>query len=160
MPRDYTGLIESARGARPEGRDAAMRLAVDLLWRAFGNKPISWVGFYDKIADADEMILVCREPKPACSPIGLHGMCGRSWEKRRSILVSDVRSLGSNYIACDPKDRSELVVPLLDGAGACSGVLDVDSYALAAFNETDVRATTELLIALGLTTGPSPIDKL
>jgi putative methionine-R-sulfoxide reductase with GAF domain len=122
MPRDYAPLIKAASDAKPASRDAAMQTAVDLLWRAFANKPISWVGFYDKVAGAQEMVLVCREPKPACSPIGLHGMCGRSFLTKQSILVADVRTLGESYIACDPKDQSEVVVPLVDAAGECGGV--------------------------------------
>jgi GAF domain-containing protein len=158
--RDYEPLLKAAKQLKPPSREEAMQMAVALLWRAFGNRPISWVGFYDKVEGAEEMVLVCREPKPACSPIGLQGMCGRSYLKKQSILVADVRTLGQNYIACDPKDQSELVVPLVDGAGACSGVLDVDSYDLGAFDEADVRGMTDVLIALGLTKTASPISKL
>jgi putative methionine-R-sulfoxide reductase with GAF domain len=158
--RDYQPLIDAAAKARPEGQDAAMKLAVDLLWKAFGHKPISWVGFYRKVEGAEEMELVCREPKPACSPIGLHGMCGRSYLKKESILVADVRTLGENYIACDPKDQSELVVPMVDASGMCSGVLDVDSYDVGAFGEGDVRGMTEVLVRLGLTNAGAPLVRL
>ena len=160
MARDYKPLIEAASKAKPASRDAAMKAAVDLLWRAFGHKPISWVGFYLKSEGAEEMVLVCREPKPACSPIGLHGMCGRAYLTRRAVLVADVRTLGENYIACDPKDQSELVIPLVDSAGVCAGVLDVDSYDLKAFDEGDIRGMTELLIGLGLTADAAPIIRL
>jgi putative methionine-R-sulfoxide reductase with GAF domain len=158
--RDYAPLIKAAAEAKPPSREAAMQTAVDLLWHAFGHKPISWVGFYVKVEGAEEMVLVCREPKPACSPIGLHGMCGRSYLTRRAVLVADVRTLGENYIACDPKDQSELVIPLVDHAGGCSGVLDADSYDLLAFGEADVRGMTEMLIALGLTTQAASIVRL
>jgi len=159
MPRDYAPLIKAASDAKPASRDAAMQTAVDLLWSAFGNQPISWVGFYHKLFWKDELVLMCREPKPACSPIGMQGMCGLSCHKNWSILVADVRTLGANYIACDPKDLSELVVPLIDAEGVCNGVLDVDSYDLNAFDEGDVRGMTEMLIALGLTSSASPIHK-
>ena len=160
MLRNYTQLIDAASWARPMTKDDAMKLAVDLLWKAFGNKPISWVGFYIKVADADEMVLVCREPKPACSPIGLHGMCGRSYLTKQSIVVADVRTLGANYIACDPKDMSEVVIPMVDQDGTCRGVLDVDSHELGAFSELDVKPMNRLLQALRLTRGLSPITRL
>lgn len=155
--RDYSPLIKAASDLQPQSRDHAMQAAVDLLWRAFGNHPISWVGFYLKSDGADEMVLVCREPKPACSPIGLHGMCGRSLLTRHAILVRDVRTLGENYIACDPKDQSEVVIPMIDDTGVCRGVLDVDSYDLAAFDEIDVKGMTEILIELGLTAYAAPL---
>ena len=87
--RDYAPLIESARAfaaGRPD-RAARMKKAVDLLYGAFGSdgmiapgsdKGISWIGFYEKAA-GDEMILLERRDKPACSPIGLFGACGRGW---------------------------------------------------------------------------------
>lgn len=158
--RDYPALLDrhALDPARPlppsrgEARAKAMRRAIDLLWGAFSSQAYSWVGFYEKSPGEDQMVLACREPKPACSPIGLHGMCGRCWKERTPILVADVRTLGEHYIACDPKDRSELVVPLLNADGSCDAVLDVDSWERGAFDEHDAQGTTKLLVALGLTT--------
>jgi len=114
-----------------------MRAAVDALWEAFGGRGYSWVGFYTIRAGAEEMILGPRRDKPACSPIGLHGMCGFAWRERRSVVVPDVRRLGGNYVACDPRDMAEVVVPLLEADGACWGVLDADSFEVDAFNARD-----------------------
>jgi putative methionine-R-sulfoxide reductase with GAF domain len=162
--RDYEPLIAEARAYAGLTPGEAMAKAVGLLWGAFGHTdgrgPVSWVGFYLKVEDKDEMVLVCREPKPACSPIGLHGMCGRSFLTRQSILVADVRTLGANYIACDPKDQSELVIPLIDEQGRCKGVLDVDSYDVGAFDERDVDGMTAVLAGLGLTMGGSEVVRL
>lgn len=135
----------------PGERAPAMRRCIDLLWRTFACQGLSWIGFYEKSAHADEMTLTCREPKPACSPIGLHGMCGRGWREKRPIIIPDVATLGPNYIACDPLDRSELVVPCIDEEGSCWGVLDADSYDHGAFDEHDAQGMTKLLVALGLT---------
>lgn len=165
IERDYSGLL---RGARPiADRAEAMRWVVTELWRAFGEeeplKPvgglISWVGFYEITTVKDEMVLVCREPKPACSPIGLHGMCGRGWKERVSYAVRDVRVLGEGYVACDPRDQSELVVPMVVG-GECWGVLDVDSYEVGAFTERDAREMEELCRRVGLTERASPVRSL
>lgn len=135
----------------PGERASAMRRAIDLLWSAFACQNISWIGFYEKTPGEDAMTLACREPKPACSPIGLHGMCGRGWQEKRPIIIADVATLGANYIACDPLDRSELVIPCIDDDGECWGVLDADSYETGAFDEHDAQGMTKLLIALGLT---------
>jgi putative methionine-R-sulfoxide reductase with GAF domain len=149
--RDYTPLLAAAANDLPPDRDAAMRRAVQLLWTAFANNPISWVGFYTMEKGAHEMILVCREPKPACSPLGLQGMCGRCYLERRPILLNDARELPpTNYIACDPKDLSEAVIPLIDESGACYGVLDADSYSPGAFNDADIAGMSKLVEVLGL----------
>lgn len=140
---------------------AGMRRAVELLWNAFGeddpSRPVrggvSWVGFYLKPEGEEEMVLVCREPKPACSPIGLHGACGQAWRERRTLIVRDVRELGAGYIACDPRDLSELVIPLFDPTDStdCWGVLDVDSFSVGAFEEADAAGMLEALRVAGLT---------
>lgn len=137
----------------PRNRSEAMATCIRLLWDAFAHSPLSWIGFYEKVAGTDEMVLVCREPKPACSPIGLHGMCGRGWIDRRSIIIADVRTLGGNYIACDPRDQSELVVPCMNSDGTCWGVLDADSYDTNAFDDRDEEGMHALLRILGLTSG-------
>ncbi len=149
----YAALLEKVlHTAPPTSAEEGMRVCVALLWEAFGGR-WSWVGFYDKSPGADEMILVCREPKPACSPSGLHGMCGRGWRERRAFVVRDVAVLGANYVACDPRDKSELVVPLLAADGACRGVLDADSYDVGAFTLDDAFGCDALLRALGLSAG-------
>lgn len=153
--RDYAGAIAAAHGLRGVAQDVAMQRVVHILWDAFGLDTlltpgaVSWVGFYRK-EPGDEMTLICREPKPACSPIGLHGMCGRGWLERRPIVIPDVRTLGPNYIACDPKDQSELVIPVIQADGSCWGVLDLDSYDLGAFTEHDARGMTAVLESAGL----------
>jgi L-methionine (R)-S-oxide reductase len=136
-----------------------MRRCIDLLWGAVGSSGISWIGFYER-SSPTEMTLVCREPKPACSPIGLHGMCGRGMLERRPIVIRDVRTLGPNYIACDPKDQSELVIPLIAHDGSCDAVLDVDSWDLASFDDRDAAGMNDVLLALGLTDAPSDARSL
>lgn len=123
-------------------RDRLTQL-IDAIWTEFGNHhPVSWVGFYH--LENEEMTLGPRRDKPACSPIGLHGACGQSALSGKSLLVADVRELGPNYIACDPKDLAELVVPVRDRSGSVIGVLDLDSYSVGAFTESDQGALEEL----------------
>jgi putative methionine-R-sulfoxide reductase with GAF domain len=155
-PRDYSRILTRARPIAD--RTTAMRHVITSLWSEFGEPSpetpsrglISWVGFYEITPGAAEMTLTCREPKPACSPIGLQGMCGKGWRERTSFVVNDVAVLGSNYIACDPRDKSELVVPMLLG-NTCWGVLDVDSYQVGAFSISDARHLGELCQRHGLT---------
>lgn len=128
-----------------------MRTVVDALWPALHTTGVSWVGFY-VYEGGDELVLAARQPKPACSPIELHGACGQAFRSRRPLIVRDVRELGANYVACDPRDQSEVVVPLLDPDGSCWGVLDLDSHDVASFSQTDVDGLLKVLRAAGLTT--------
>lgn len=128
-----------------------MRALADALWERFAGAGYSWVGFYTRQPGADEMVLGPRRDKPACSPIGLHGMCGLACLERRAVVVRDVRALGDNYVACDPRDLAEVVVPLLEPDGSCWGVLDTDSFEAGAFDEGDAIALARLCERAGLT---------
>jgi putative methionine-R-sulfoxide reductase with GAF domain len=131
--------------------DERMQAFVDIAWEALHPIGVSWLGFYLH-RGKDELILGPRRDKPACSPIGLHGACGQVFRSRKPLVVRDVSELGANYIACDPRDRSEVVLPLLDESGHCQGVFDLDSYDVGAFTNDDVIGLTLLLRSAGLST--------
>lgn len=98
----------------------------------------------------------CRD-RPACSPIGLHGVCGRGVTTRRTVIVEDVRTLGGAYVACDPRDLSEIVIPL--GDPEPWGVLDLDSHEVGAFGEEDARGLALLIEAARLRPDHSGADR-
>lgn len=130
---------------------------VDAAWQALAAEDVSWIGFYmPDPADNQRMLLGPRRDKPACSPIGLHGACGRSFQKGITLVVPDVAALGEGYIACDPRDLAELVVPLFDRANNIWGVLDLDSYTRGAFTARDAGALHACLVAAGLTIDQPP----
>lgn len=150
--RQYDGVISRVDDAGP--REDRMHAVADALWEAFVVEGVSWVGFYvDHPDQPDDRRLIlgpCRD-KPACSPIGLHGACGKALIAREVLIVRDVAELGEGYIACDARDRSEIVVPLIDDDDACWGVLDIDSWEVAAFTAADARGLIDVLVAAGLT---------
>ncbi|MCB9845123.1 MAG: GAF domain-containing protein [Phycisphaeraceae bacterium] len=158
--REYGPVAIALGAARALPDDASRRAAlVDAIWSAHGGdgpgRGVSWVGFYQIEPDGRSMVLRERRDKPACSPIGLQGACGRCWMDRHALVVRDVVALGDNYIACDPRDRSEAVIPLVEPDGSCWGVLDLDSFEVGAFDPDDARELTRLLALLNLTTGPT-----
>ena len=154
MARPYNKLATSVAGLTGD-RTARMWAVVDATWDALQATAVSWVGFYLH-EGGEELILGPRRDKAACSPIGLHGMCGQAFTLRKPLLVRDVAELGKNYIACDPRDRSEVVLPLFDESGTCWGVLDLDSHELGAFDDTDVEGLQSVLQSAGLTQADPP----
>jgi len=164
MKRNYdriAGLATRATGDRA----TRMRLLVDTLWDELSTAGVSWVGFYldqPGAPDDQRMILGPSRNTPACSPIGLFGVCGQSLTSRSVRIVRDVAELGDNYIACDPRDRSEIVLPLFEERidknphAPCWGVLDVDSWEVGAFDEQDAEGLSRALAAAGIhTTAPA-----
>ncbi len=149
--RDYDTLAELiARRGSTGDRGQRMQAVVDALWEALKDTGVSWVGFYLH-EGGHELVLGPRRDKPACSPIGLHGACGQCFRSGRPLVVRDVAELGANYVACDPRDRSELVLPCVDEQGRCWGVLDLDSHAVGSFTEADAAGLTAVLRAAKLT---------
>ena len=136
--------------------DDRMKAFVELWWgsaRCESGEAMSWAGFYlDQPGepDAARLVLGHRLPKPACSPIGVHGACGQSLLAGRSLVVIDVADLGAGYVACDPRDRSELVVPCLRPDGSAWAVFDVDSHSVGAFSRGDAELCERCLQAAGL----------
>ena len=154
--RDYEQVVAALGALDGLTRAARMERVVDVLWEQLAPTGVSWVGFYWPVASAfpdgtPGMELGPRRDKPACSPIGLHGACGQAYQTGRALVVADVAELGAGYIACDPRDRSEVVVPLLEADGSCWAVLDVDSHAYAAFRDVDAAGLGVVLAAAGLT---------
>jgi putative methionine-R-sulfoxide reductase with GAF domain len=123
-----------------------MRIVIDAIWMEFGShRPVSWAGFY--LMGSGEMTLGPSRDKPAYSPIGLHGACGAVAISGRSVVVRDVRGLGDAYIACDPRDLSEIVIPIRTDDGRITGVPDLDSHTADAFGEDDRIALERIAAA-------------
>lgn len=146
--RDYDALRDAIGRARGESPvPLSHRRFVDLLWEHLAETEVSWLGIYlvDESAPAEQrLVLGCCRDRPACSPIGLHGVCGRGVLGGRAVVVRDVAELGDAYVACDPSDRSEVVVPLADGQGVW-GVLDLDSRSIGAFDGGDAERLADLV---------------
>lgn len=161
MTRDYDRIRDELDRAiaAPMSRDERMQVFVDVLWPILSPTGVSWLGFYSRAKGAEEMILEARRDKPACSPIGLHGACGQACVERTTLVVTDVARLGEGYVACDPRDLSELVIPLFDESGACWGVYDADSFNVGSFDKNDAERVRDLLVVAGLTTDAPVVIK-
>lgn len=156
--RDYDKVLQQLTEA--DNRETRMHAVLEALWPELRQTDVSWAGFYmDHPDQADDRRMVlgpCRD-KPACSPIGIHGVCGQALLSREVKIIHDVRELGANYIACDPRDQSEIVVPLID-QGVCWGVLDLDSYSIGAFGERDATGLLRILVAARLIDPAHDVD--
>ncbi len=98
-------------------------------------KSFSWTGFY-LLSDGD-LIVGPYQGRLACQVLEKNcGVCWTGINEERTIIVPDVHKF-HGHIACDPKSRSEIVVPLRDRQNNITGVLDVDSEIIGNFDETD-----------------------
>jgi L-methionine (R)-S-oxide reductase len=102
-----------------------------------------WVGFYRVLGD--ELVVGPYQGTPGCLriPFG-KGVCGACAARRETIIVPDVHQF-PGHIACDPRSRSEIVVPVLDVPGRLKAVLDIDSDREDAFDAEDARGLERIV---------------
>ena len=151
----YRGLRAALEDtACPPSIAPRLEAFVEHAWGHLESTGVSWLGFYRLDPhDAEALVLGPRRDRPACSPIGLHGVCGQALREGRTRIVADVLELGNDYVACDPRDRSEIVIPLRLGSGGphpADAVLDLDSFQIDAFSDADDRRLRDCLSRAGL----------
>lgn len=96
----------------------------------------SWAGFYRVVAPGLLRVGPYQGPLGCLEIPFERGVCGAAARERATQLVPDVHAF-PGHIACDSAARSEIVVPVFDPAGELVAVLDLDSHAPGAFDETD-----------------------
>lgn len=112
---------------------AAMATLSALVHNAFGHL---WTGFY-RAVEATLLRVGPYQGTVGCLEIEFgRGVCGTAAAERRTIIVPDVNAF-SGHITCDPRSRSEIVVPVLDTSNALIAVFDIDSSRTEAFDEED-----------------------
>jgi GAF domain-containing protein len=130
----YSELLPQIKSLIEDESDLIANLAnvTSALKQAFPS--FSWVGFY--LMKGGELVLGPFQGKLACTRIKIgSGVCGTAVLKKKTIIVPDVEEF-PGHIYCDPDSRSEIVVPIIKD-GEVLGVLDIDSYELDNFDETD-----------------------
>lgn len=104
----------------------------------------SWVGFYR--LEGDELVLGVWDGEEATEHVRIpagEGVCGSAAAKKQTIIVDDVNE-ESNYLACFPETKSEIVIPIFLPDGDLVGELDVDGGRVGAFSEDDRLALEQL----------------
>ncbi len=102
-----------------------------------------WTGFY--LLEDGRLIVGPYQGPVACQELAQGtGVCWSGVNEQKTIIVPDVKKF-PGHIACDPRSRSEIVVPVWDRHGQIIGVLDVDSRDLNNFDETDAAGLESIV---------------
>ena len=133
-------VVREIQDLRDEGHlsDALLRFAVKSI--AGSDDRFSWVGVYLLNRDEEELWLhnyvglATEHPK---IPVGT-GICGTAVAQGANQNIEDVTKV-ENYLACDPKVKSEMVV-LIRAGETIFGQIDIDSRTEAAFEHADLEA--------------------
>jgi GAF domain-containing protein len=104
-----------------------------------------WVGFY--LLHGDRLCVGPYQGPLACLELERNkGVCWTSLQKHKTIVVPDVDEF-PGHIACDPRSRSEIAVPVIDKSGHFFAVLDIDSNLKQNFDHIDA-GQLELIVAM------------
>ena len=123
--------------------DARMATISAVLHHKLGM--VLWTGFYT--LKNGELLVKTYQGPLACQVLKKNtGVCWTAVNKQKTIIVPDVHQF-KGHIACDPRAKSEIVVPVRDKNGIIIGVLDIDSKVFDRFDNTDA---TELEKIAGL----------
>ena len=105
-----------------------------------------WTGFYRVVAP-DLLKIGPYQGGHGCLVIPFsRGVCGAAARTGQPQLVPDVDAF-AGHIACASSTRSELVLPVWNGAGRLIGVFDIDSDLPDAFTPQDADALAAILAA-------------
>ena len=141
---DYKALAARIH-ALTEGETDAVALMATLACEVHhSDDRFDWTGFY-RVTAPDMLKIGPYQGGHGCLVIpfsrGVCGACARTGEVQ---LVPDVEAF-EGHIACASSTRSELVLPVRDGAGRLIAVFDIDSDQPDAFSDTDAEALGAIL---------------
>lgn len=133
---DYDTLSASIR-ALCAGETDAVALMATVVCEIHNGHPLpDWTGFY-RVVGPELLKIGPYQGGHGCLVIPFsRGVCGAAARTGQVLNVPDVDAF-PDHIACSSTTRSELVVPVWNGAGRLLGVLDLDSNTPAAFTKAD-----------------------
>lgn len=142
-PEQYDQLLLQVEGLTAGEEDLIANLSNIVAALKFGMG-FFWVGFY--FVKADELVLGPFQGPVACTRIRKgKGVCGTSWQERRTLLVPDVDQF-PGHIACSSLSKSEIVIPVFDESGEVKLILDIDSDQPDDFDSTDQQYLEKLTV--------------
>ena len=106
-----------------------------------------WTGFY-RVVEPEVLKIGPYQGGHGCLMIPFaRGVCGAAARTQEIQLVPDVEAF-EGHIACSSSTRSEIVLPVFNGAGDLIGVFDIDSNQADAFTEEDATELSVILAAV------------
>ncbi len=144
MTVDYQTLSKTI-AALTEGEDDAVALMATIACEVHhADDRFDWTGFY-RVTAPELLKIGPYQGGHGCLVIPFsRGVCGAAARTGEVQLVEDVDAF-PGHIACASSTRSELVLPVWNGAGDLLGVFDVDSDQPNAFTQADADALAAIL---------------
>lgn len=151
--------IAPALGGACAATDALLTGLQTLLDAVLALMPADWLGVYCRLPGADDDVLLkmayrglpSRAEFPLSADFALGSNNSRVGRSGQAVVIDDVRQWqqqGGAYYECDPKVRSEVCLPVLDGEGRVIGILDAEAATPGFFSERYQALLAALACAL------------
>lgn len=144
MRVDYDDLEQRITAVAEGETDAVALMATMACEVHHSDERFDWTGFYRVVAP--ELLKIGPyQGGHGCLVIPFaRGVCGAAARTGETQLVADVETF-EGHIACASSTRSELVLPVWNGAGELLGVFDLDSNQPDAFTQEDADRLAKIL---------------
>jgi L-methionine (R)-S-oxide reductase len=143
-PFDYATLRQTILSLTHNETDTVALMATVVCELHHVHPFADWTGFY-RVVGPELLKIGPYQGGHGCLVIPFsRGVCGAAARTGQVQNVPDVDAF-PGHIACASSTRSELVLPVWNGAGRLLGVLDLDSDTPAAFTAADEAALVPLL---------------
>jgi L-methionine (R)-S-oxide reductase len=136
MTIDYATLAETLQSLTHGETDAVALMATVACEVHHADDRFDWTGFY-RVTEPELLKIGPYQGGHGCLVIPFsRGVCGAAARTGETQLVADVDAF-PGHIACASSTRSELVLPVWNGADDLIGVFDIDSNQPDAFTQED-----------------------
>lgn len=144
MHVDYATLAKTLQALTEGETDSVALMATVTCEVHHADDRFDWTGFY-RVTEPELLKIGPYQGGHGCLVIPFsRGVCGAAARTGQTQLVPDVESF-EGHIACASSTRSELVLPVWNGAGTLIGVFDIDSNQPDAFTQTDADELEAIL---------------
>lgn len=144
MRIDYDHITRTIAALTDGESDAVALMATVVCEVHHADDRFDWTGFY-RVTGPELLKIGPYQGGHGCLSIPFsRGVCGAAARTGDVQLVADVDAF-PGHIACASSTRSEIVLPVQDGAGRLIAVFDIDSDQPGAFTEEDAERLGEIL---------------
>jgi len=144
MHVNYATLAKTLQALTEGETDSVALMATVTCEVHHADDRFDWTGFY-RVTGPELLKIGPYQGGHGCLVIPFsRGVCGAAARTGQTQLVPDVEAF-AGHIACASSTRSELVLPVWNGAGTLIGVFDIDSNQPDAFTQTDADELEAIL---------------
>jgi L-methionine (R)-S-oxide reductase len=144
MRIDYPTIYKTISALTEGETDEVALMATVVCELHHADDRFDWTGFY-RVTEPETLKIGPYQGGHGCLVIPFDkGVCGAAARMGATQIVADVEAF-PGHIACSSSTRSEIVLPVRDGAGRLIAVLDIDSDQPGAFTQKDAKGLGRIL---------------